>query len=76
MTSELSEGLLRFVIAGCFTQDYILPVSGPAQVNVLGGNLAYAAGRVEPVGENGWSYRQIGRGLSHALAGPVPLSWV
>jgi len=39
----LSNKLLRFVIAGCFNRDTILPVDGPPQVDVLGGNLPCAA---------------------------------
>ena len=38
-----SKKLLRFVIAGCLNRDYILPITGPPQIDVLGGNLPYAA---------------------------------
>lgn len=38
-----SNKLIRFVIAGRLNRDYILPISGPAQIDVLGGNLPYAA---------------------------------
>jgi len=34
---------LRFVIAGRLARDTILPISGPPQIDVFGGNLAYAA---------------------------------
>ncbi len=39
----------RFVIAGCLNRDFILPISGPPQIDILGGNLTYAA-----VGLNLW----------------------
>ena len=68
MTSEHSDSLLRFVIAGCFTQDYILPVSGPAQVNVLGGNLAYAAVGLSLWGKTG--------GLIARLGEDYPMHWL
>ncbi len=43
MSLSSSPKLLRYVIAGRINRDYILPVSGPAQIDVLGGNLPYAA---------------------------------
>ena len=43
MTQYPSEDFPGFVIAGCFNRDTILPISGPPQIDVLGGNLAYAA---------------------------------
>jgi len=49
MSSGSSSKLQRFVIAGCLKRDYILPISGPAQIDILGGNLPYAA-----VGLNLW----------------------
>jgi len=49
MSLRASSKLLRFVIAGRLNRDYILPISGPAQIDVLGGNLPYAA-----VGLNLW----------------------
>ena len=68
MTSELSDSLLRFVIAGCFTQDYILPVSGSPQVNVLGGNLAYAAAGLRLWGKTA--------GLIARLGEDYPMHWL
>jgi sugar/nucleoside kinase (ribokinase family) len=62
MSSDLPKPWLPFVIAGCLNRDYILPISGPPQIDVLGGNLTYAAvglhlwggtaGLVARVGEN------------------------
>ena len=52
MNPGTSSELLRFVIAGRINRDYILPISGPAQIDVLGGNLPYAA-----VGLNLWGGR-------------------
>ena len=39
----------RFVIAGCLNRDFLLPISGSPQINILGGNLTYTA-----VGLNLW----------------------
>ena len=39
----------RFVIAGCLNRDFILPISGPPKIDILGGNLTYAA-----IGLNLW----------------------
>lgn len=68
MTAESAEPYLRYVIAGCLNRDYILPVSGHPQIDVLGGNLAYAA---------------TGLGLWNAAAGLIarvgqdyPLQWL
>lgn len=33
----------RFVMAGCLNRDFILPISGPPGMDILGGNLVYAA---------------------------------
>lgn len=62
MSSDLPKSWFRFVIAGCLHRDYILPISGSPQIDVLGGSLAYAAigmhlwggdaGLVARVGEN------------------------
>ena len=43
MSSSLPDQYLRFVLAGCLNEDYILPISGSPQNAVLGGNLPYAA---------------------------------
>ena len=43
MSSSLPDQYLRFVLAGCLNEDFILPISGSPQNNVLGGNLPYAA---------------------------------
>jgi sugar/nucleoside kinase (ribokinase family) len=49
MNPDSDHPWLRFVIAGCLKRDYILPISGRPQLDVLGGNLAYTA-----VGMNLW----------------------
>lgn len=49
MSFRSSPKLLRYAIAGRINRDYILPISGPAQIDVLGGNLSYAA-----IGLNLW----------------------
>lgn len=43
MSSTLPNQYLRFVLAGCVNEDFILPISGSPQDSVLGGNLPYAA---------------------------------
>ena len=43
MALEIPDDPLRFVLAGCLNRDTILPVSGQPQIDVFGGNLAYAA---------------------------------
>lgn len=43
MNQASSGDLLDFVIAGCLNRDTILPISGPPQIDVPGGHLAYAA---------------------------------
>lgn len=68
MPFEGTNKLLRYVIAGRVNRDYILPISGPAQIDVLGGNLPYAA-----MGLHLW-------GGTAALLGRVgsdyPLEWL
>lgn len=54
---------LRFVIAGCLNQDYILPISGSAQINVLGGNLAYAAMGLDLWGGKAGLIARVGAGF-------------
>ncbi len=43
MTAEPLGGFPRFVIAGELNRDFILPISGDPQLDILGGNLIYAA---------------------------------
>lgn len=43
MSSTRPNQYLRFVLAGCLNEDFILPISGSPQESVLGGGLAYAA---------------------------------
>ncbi len=43
MSSDSQMPWLPFVIAGCLNRDYILPISGSPRIDVLGGNLPYAA---------------------------------
>lgn len=68
MTAEASDGLLRFVLAGCLNRDYILPVSGQPQIDVLGGNLAYAAVGLKLWGGTG--------GLVARVGDDYPLHWL
>lgn len=59
---------LRFVMAGCLNRDTILPISGPPQIDVFGGNLAYTA-----VGLNIWGRKA---GLLARVAQDYPLEWL
>jgi sugar/nucleoside kinase (ribokinase family) len=68
MTFELPDDPLRFVMAGCLNRDTILPISGPPQVDVLGGNLAYAA-----VGLKIWGGKA---GLLARVGPDYPLEWL
>lgn len=68
MTVELPDDPLRFVMAGCLNRDTILPISGPPQVDVFGGNLAYAA-----VGLKIWSGKA---GLLARVGQDYPLEWL
>lgn len=43
MSSSRPNQYLRFVLAGCLNEDFILPFSGSPQNSVLGGNLTYTA---------------------------------
>ncbi len=63
MSSEFPDDYLRFVIAGCLNRDYVLPVSGPPQINVLGGNLPYAAVGLELWGGQAGLIARIGAGF-------------
>jgi len=49
MSPDSSRPWLRFVIIGCLTRDYILPINGSPQLDTLGGSLPYTA-----VGLNLW----------------------
>ena len=68
MIVERPDDPLRFVMAGCLSRDTILPVSGPAQVDIFGGNLAYAA-----VGLNIWGGKA---GLLARVGQDYPLEWL
>jgi sugar/nucleoside kinase (ribokinase family) len=68
LTPGLSIAPLRFVIAGCLNRDYILPISGPPQIDVLGGNLAYSA-----IGLKLW---EATAGLVARLGEDYPLQWL
>ena len=58
----------RFVIAGCLNRDFILPISGPPQIDILGGNITYAA-----VGLNLW---KGSAGLLARVGEDFPLGWL
>jgi sugar/nucleoside kinase (ribokinase family) len=68
MTFDSSHKLLRFVLAGSLNRDYILPISGPAQINVLGGNLSYAAMGLHLWGETAGLVARVGQ--------DYPLVWL
>lgn len=68
MTGIASDSLLRYVIAGALNQDYILPISGAPQINVLGGNLAYAAAGLSLWGKTA--------GLIARLGEDYPMHWL
>jgi len=67
MTPEESDELLRYVIAGRLNRDFILPLSGLPQTDVLGGNLPYAA-----VGLNLWGGTA---GLVARVDQDYPIGW-
>lgn len=68
MSPASSDKLLRFIIAGCLNRDTILPINGPPQIDVLGGNLAYAA-----VGLKLWDATA---GLLARVGNDFPLDWL
>lgn len=68
MNPSSSRPWLRFVIAGCLNRDYILPISGSPQLNVLGGSLVYAA-----VGLNLWGGSA---GLVARTGEDFPMHWL
>ena len=68
MTQAIPNDPLWFVLAGCLNRDTILPISGPPQIDVFGGNLAYAA-----VGLNLWGGKA---GLLARVGPDYPLEWV
>ncbi len=61
MSSASPQPWLRFVLAGCLNRDYILPISGSPQLDVLGGSLAYAAMGVHLWGGAAGLIARIGR---------------
>lgn len=68
MSSAVHNDPLRFVLAGCLNRDTILPIMGQPLVDVLGGNLVYAA-----VGLNLWGERS---GLLARVGQDYPLDWL
>jgi sugar/nucleoside kinase (ribokinase family) len=68
MSMALPDDPLRFVMAGCLNRDTILPLSGPPQIDVFGGNLAYAA-----VGLKMWGGKA---GLLARVGQDYPLEWL
>lgn len=68
MHDVLPDDPLRFVLAGCLNRDTILPLSGPPQTDIFGGNLAYAA-----VGLNIWGGKA---GLLARIGSDYPLEWL
>jgi len=68
MNSVSSGDYVRFVIAGCLSRDYILPISGQPKVDVFGGNLAYAS-----IGLQLWGQAA---GLIARVGQDYPLEWL
>ncbi len=68
MSDHLPGGFLRFVIAGCLNQDFVLPLSGHPQVDVLGGSLPFAA-----IGLQLWNETS---GLAARVDKDYPLDWL
>ncbi|MFW5713367.1 MAG: carbohydrate kinase family protein [Brevefilum sp.] len=68
MTSEISKEFPRFVIAGCLKRDFILPISGKPEFDILGGNLMYAA-----VGFKLW---EMSAGLLARVGKNFPQEWL
>lgn len=68
MSLEMLDEPLRFVLAGCLNRDTILPISGQPQIDVFGGNLAYAA-----VGLNLWGGKA---GLLARVGQDYPMNWL
>jgi sugar/nucleoside kinase (ribokinase family) len=61
MILESFPGLIRFVIVGRLNRDIILPIAGPPQIDVLGGNLPYAAVGLKLWGETAGLVASIDR---------------
>lgn len=68
MSPDSSQPWLRFVLAGCLNRDYILPLSGSHQLDVLGGNLAYTA-----VGVSMWGGKA---GMVARIGSDYPMQWL
>ena len=68
MFPDTTPRLLRYVIAGRLNRDYILPVSGPPQIDVVGGNLIYAAVGLKFWGETAGLVARVGE--------DYPLVWL
>lgn len=64
MTSEPLPDFHRFVIAGNLNRDFILPISGDPSIDVLGGNLVYAAAGLRLWGENAGLLSRVGENFS------------
>ena len=60
-SADSSNLLLRFVLAGCLNRDTVLPISGAPQIDVLGGNLAYAATGLRVWGGTGGLVARVGQ---------------
>lgn len=68
MNLELPDSPLRFILAGRLNRDTILPISGLPQIDVFGGNLAFAA-----VGLKLWGGKA---GLLTRVGQDYPLEWL
>ena len=68
MFPDATPHLLRYVIAGRLNRDYILPIAGPPQIDVVGGNLLYAAVGLRFWGQTCGMIAQVGQ--------DYPLEWL
>lgn len=68
MFPDSSPQLLRYVIAGRLNRDYILPIAGPPQIDVVGGNLLYAAVGLKFWGETAGLVARVGK--------DYPMEWL
>lgn len=66
MTGDFPIGFPKFVLAGCLNRDFILPISGEPAIDVLGGNLVYAAAGLKLWGETCGLLARVGENFPAA----------
>ena len=71
MTSEVPGSFPRFVIAGRLNRDFILPISGEPGIDVLGGNLVYAAAGLRLWGESAGLLARVGKNYPQEWLGRI-----